>query len=39
MVFVNTDPNDATRLKAAREQFLRNDPEEDIIYGKYRRMG
>jgi hypothetical protein len=36
MVFVNTDPNDATWLKAAYEQFLRDDPEEDAVYDKYR---
>ena len=36
VVFVNMDPEDTTWRKAAYEQFLRDDSEEDAVYDKYR---
>lgn len=35
LVFVDMDPEDAEWRKAAYEQFLREDPEEDAVYDKY----
>jgi len=36
VVFVDMDPEDADWLKAAYEQFMSDDSEEDAIYEKYR---
>ena len=36
MVFVDLDPDDAAWRRAAYEQFLRDDTEEDAVYDKYR---
>lgn len=36
VLFVNMDPEDTTWRKAAYEQFLRDDSEEDAVYDKYR---
>ena len=35
VVFVDVDPDDAAWRKAAYEQFLRDDTEEDAVYDKY----
>jgi hypothetical protein len=36
VVFVNMDPEDTEWRKAAYEQFLSDDSEEDAVYDKYR---
>ena len=36
VVFVNMDPEDTTWRKAAYEQFLSDDSDEDAVYDKYR---
>ncbi len=36
VVFVNMDPEDTAWRKAAYEQFLSDDSEEDAVYDKYR---
>jgi len=36
VVFVNMDPEDAAWRKAAYEQFLSDDSEDDAVYDKYR---
>ena len=36
VVFVDMDPEDTTWRKAAYEQFLSDDSEEDAVYDKYR---
>jgi hypothetical protein len=36
VVFVDMDPEDAAWRKAAYEQFLSDDSEEDAVYDKYR---
>jgi hypothetical protein len=36
VVFVDMDPEDAVWRKAAYEQFLSDDSEEDAVYDKYR---
>jgi hypothetical protein len=36
VVFVNMDPEDTEWCKAAYEQFLSDDSEEDAVYDKYR---
>jgi hypothetical protein len=36
VVFVDMDSQDGEWLKAAYEQFLRDDSEEDVFYEKYR---
>ncbi|MBM4043954.1 MAG: hypothetical protein FJ279_02470 [Planctomycetes bacterium] len=36
VVVVDGDPEDAAWRKAAYEQFLRDDSEEDAVYDKYR---
>ena len=36
VVFVDMDPEDTAWRKAAYEQFLRDDSEEDAVYDKYR---
>jgi len=36
VVFVDSDPEDDEWRKAAYEQFLRGDSEEDAVYDKYR---
>ena len=36
VVFVDLDPDDTTWRKAAYEQFLSDDSDEDAVYDKYR---
>ena len=36
VVFVDMDPEDTAWRKAAYEQFLSDDSEEDAVYDKYR---
>lgn len=36
VLFVDMDPEDADWQRAAREQFLKDDAEQDAVYDKYR---